>query len=63
MKLHIIRKGQIWQSKTKDNIQLEICGKKRDKWLTKVLTNKPGVYNGTHTMADYTLYKKFKLQQ
>lgn len=62
MKLHSVKKGQIWRSKGREDLQIEICGKTRDKWRTRILTNKPGVYHGSHTMSDYTLYKRFNLQ-
>jgi hypothetical protein len=52
--------GQIYINR-KNNLQILIAGRKRDKWLTKVLTEKPGVYNDTHTMSNYTIFKRFTL--
>jgi len=57
---HIIRRNQIYKQKG-NNFHILIAGRKRDKWLTKVLTGKPGVYKDTHTMADRTLNKRYEL--
>lgn len=56
----MIKKGQIYKAK-KSNSQVEIGGKKGGKWLAKVLTDKPGVYNGSHRLAERTLNKQFTL--
>lgn len=55
-----IKRNQIWKNKRSD-FQILVAGKKGRKWNCKVLTNKPGVFNGSHTMADITLWKKFDL--
>lgn len=52
--------NRIYESKI-GGIQIMICGKKKDKYLCKVLTNKPGVYAGTHTMSNYTLKARYRL--
>lgn len=56
-----IKVNQIWQSKRSTDFQVIITGKKNDKFNTKILTNKTGVYNGTHKLARNTLYSKFIL--
>lgn len=53
---------QIWRSK-RSNFQIYIYKKKGDKWLVKVLTEKPDVYNGTHTMNRVTILKRYNLIQ
>lgn len=56
-----IRKNQIWKNKN-NGTQLLITGKKKgNKWNAKILTDRNDVYNGTHTMHERTLWKKFNL--
>ena len=55
-----VRIGQVYKS-IKNNMFIEIAGKKDSKWLAKVLTAKKGVYNGSHRMAEMTLKKHFEL--
>lgn len=50
--------GQIWKSKRGEMVVI-ITGKSKDKWRTKILTEKPGVYNGSHTLSRMSLYKNF----
>lgn len=57
-----IKPHQVWKSKISD-FQIYISRKKGEKWETKVLTDKPDVYNGTHTMSPITIWKKFELMQ
>jgi len=40
---------------------VEITGKKKDKYVARVLTEKKGKYNGTHTLSKMTLYKEYLL--
>jgi hypothetical protein len=58
----IIKKNQVWKQKG-STFTLVISGKSKSshKWKTKVLTQKPDVYAGTHTMSQWTLYSKFEL--
>lgn len=56
----MIKKGQIYKSNS-SNVQVEIAGKKCGKWLAKILTEKAGVYKGSHRFAERTLYKQFTL--
>jgi len=57
-----IKINQIYKSKKNKNHYVIIVGKgKHDKWKAKVLTDKEGVYNGSHTFADRTLQKMFEL--
>lgn len=60
MKAHEVKINQVYRSK-QSGTQVLIAGKKKDKWLTKVLTEKPGVYNGTHTLSDLVLLKRYEL--
>jgi hypothetical protein len=56
-----IRINQIWKHKESD-FQLLICGKKKNnRWQAKVLTERTDYYNGTHTMHERTLWKKYEL--
>ncbi len=55
-----IKIGQIWEN-NRNKAQFLIVGKKNDKFLTKVLTDKPDFYSATHKMARNTLWSKFKL--
>lgn len=56
----MIKKGQIYKA-NRNSQQVEIFGKKGGKWLAKILTEKPGVYHGTHTLAERTIEKQFTL--
>lgn len=58
----IIKKGQVYKS-WQNNSYILIDGKKDAKWLAKVLTDKPGVFNGSHKMAERTLHKHYTLCQ
>jgi hypothetical protein len=42
-------------------MQVLICGKSGVMWKAKVLTSKPGVFNGSHTFNQWTLWNKFEL--
>ncbi len=56
-----VRIGQVYRSK-KSNCQVEIIGKaKSDRWKARILSNKPGVYKGTHSLAIFTIYKNYDL--
>ncbi len=55
----MIKRGQIYKSR--NGMHIEIAGKKQSKWLGKVLTAKPGVYNGSHKLAETTIKKHFEL--
>lgn len=56
-----IKINQVWRNKRSPDFQVIITGKKNDKFNAKILTSKPGVYNGTHKLARNTLYTKFEL--
>lgn len=55
-----VKIGQIYKSIHSD-MQVVVKGKSNDKWKTAILTNKPGVYNGSHTLSNYTIKHKFEL--
>ena len=56
-----IERGQIWQSKGTSGMQVLVHRKVGGgRWKVKKLTNKTGVYNGTHTLTIYTLAKGFE---
>lgn len=55
-----IKVNQIWRNRV-SNFQILVAGKKGVKWNCKVLTEKPDVYNGSHTMSQWTIWKKFEL--
>lgn len=57
-----IKKGQIWAS-TKGDSQYEVVSKDGFKWKLRKLTNRPGVYHGTHTMTPYTIWGNYELIQ
>lgn len=55
----MIARGQIWLSKRGGN-QVEIyCKVGGFRWKVKKLTDKVGVYNGTHTLTLRTLERGF----
>lgn len=57
-----IRLNQVYRSKRHPNICLEVIGKRKScKWLTRILTEKPGVYAGSHSMPEFILKKEFEL--
>lgn len=56
-----IKINQIWRNKI-SNMQVIVTGKKGSfHWKCKVLTDKPDVYNGSHTMSQWILWKRFEL--
>lgn len=57
-----IKKNQVWKNK-QSSFQVVISGKANasHKWKAKVLTEKPDVYAGSHTLSQWTLWKKFDL--
>jgi hypothetical protein len=57
-----IRRHQIYKAKRSD-VVVEISGKNGGGWRARVLTDKPGVYNGSHTLADRTLKRCYVLVQ
>ena len=57
----MIKKNQIYKENKHENHQIITVRETGGKWLCKVLTNKPGVYNGTHKMSRRTLEKMFEL--
>lgn len=62
MKVFKVHLGQVYKA-IGNNTQVLIAGKKRSKWLGKVLTEKPGVFHGTHTLNERTLEKRYELMQ
>ena len=38
-----------------------VAKKKGEKWKVKILTDQPGVYKGTHTLAERTIRKCYEL--
>lgn len=59
----VIRINQIYKSRLNRDYRIVVTGKKDAKWLCKVLTDRHGVYNGSHRMAERTLDKRFELEQ
>lgn len=58
----MIKVNQIYKHKKTSDYQVEIIGKsRRDKWKARILTNKPGVYNGSHTLSAFTIKRQFEL--
>lgn len=55
-----IKKGQIWQQKG-HSLQVEVIRRKDFRWQCRILTDRTGVYAGTHTMTPYTLWSKYEL--
>ena len=55
-----IKLNQIYKQKGHE-FYIVISSKKGSKWGAKVLTNKPGVYKGSHSMNEYTLKAKYEL--
>jgi hypothetical protein len=54
-----IEKGQVWENRSA--VQFLVSHKKGDRWKLKVLTDRPGVYNGAHTFQEHIMYKKLLL--
>ena len=55
-----IKKGQIWINRF-NGAQVLIAGKSGVKWKAKVLTDRAGVFNGSHTFNQRVLWDKFEL--
>lgn len=56
-----IKKNQIWKSKQSGQQMLIFQKKENERWLCKVLTDKPDVYAGSHKMHTRTLLRRFEL--
>lgn len=58
-----IKLNQKWKNK-KSNFTVMITGKSNvsHKWKAVVLTDKHDFYAGSHTLSQWTLWKKFDLQ-
>lgn len=56
-----IRRNQIYQAKKRPDFQVEIMGKRDNKWMARVLTHKTGVYAGTHKLSKWTIEKEYSL--
>jgi hypothetical protein len=54
-----VRVGDIYRQK-KHKMSVEIFGKAGEKWKARVLTEKPGVYNGSHKLATFTIWKYYE---
>lgn len=57
-----IRKGQIYKQNNMELFVI-ITGKKGGKWRAKILTEKPGVYRGQHTLSENVLKYRFSLHE
>lgn len=57
---HPIRIHELYRS-IRNRFVVEIIGKKGAKFSTRILTDKPGVYNGSHTLSPQTIYKGYEL--
>lgn len=55
-----IKLNQIYKSKRSD-LTLIVTGRKGGKYRCKVLTEKPGVFNGSHSMCEQTLRRQYIL--
>lgn len=55
-----ILKGQLWKSKRNDLV-VEVLKFHKGHWQVRKLTEKPGVYNGTHGLHEYTMRHGFVL--
>ncbi len=55
-----IKKGMILRSFKNAEYQIEVVRKKDMRWQCRKLTTKTGVYNGTHSMSQITLWKNFE---
>lgn len=55
-----IKKNQIYKAIGHD-YHVIICGKKGSNWKAKILTDKPGVYRGSHTLNPNTIRYKYEL--
>jgi hypothetical protein len=56
-----IKRGQIWKQKG-TSMYVQIIGTSGGKWKTKVLSDKLGVYKGSHTMTQQTIWSRYELQ-
>lgn len=56
-----IKRNQVWKQKGTNFRILIHSNKGGIMWKCKVLTEKEGVYNGSHTMTEYTLRKRYDL--
>lgn len=56
-----IKLNQIWKQKNHE-MRVIIVGRKGGKYRAKVLSDKPGIYKGSHTLASQTLWSKYELQ-
>lgn len=55
-----VRVGQIYRQK-RHKVAVEIFGRSgSDKWKARILTEKPGVYAGSHTLANFTIWKYYE---
>lgn len=55
-----VKLNQIWRQKNHE-MTVIISGKKGSMWKAKVLSDKPGVYKGSHTFNERTLFHKYEL--
>lgn len=55
IKLHQVYKSVF------SNLMIEVIGKKGSKFKTRILTEKYGVYAGSHTMTEITIRKQYIL--
>lgn len=55
-----VKRGQIWKQKG-HAVTVIITGSNGGRWKAKVLTDKPGVYNGSHTFTQQTLNARYDL--
>lgn len=60
MKTTKVRLNQIYKS-TRNSQYVIIAKQKGGKWKVKILSEKRGVYKGTHTLAKATLESNYQL--
>lgn len=56
------RKGQIWINK-QNGMRLVVAGTKGGMLKAKILTEKPGVYAGSHTLSPQLLKRRYSLYE
>lgn len=54
-----IKRGMILVSKRSRDYQIEVQRKDGRRWKVAKLTDRTGVYNGSHTMTQITIWKNF----
>lgn len=56
-----IRRNQKFRLKKNPNFQVVVTHRKGGKWRAKVLSRKPGVYRGSHSLSTLTLRTQYEI--